>query len=126
MDFVHTRDKELQKYPSDLPVFVFLRRCREENIEIFEKILFFFGEIDLDDKMDRQTISWCTDKQDLSYLRQAFRTICPRGRLLVENVGYDMIEIRLTWSHDDDIDPVVFNKIIFPDFSVVPKRDLLF
>lgn len=126
MDFIKTREREMQKFPSDLPIFLFLRKCRKKNIKMFEKILFFLGEIDLEDKKEKQTISWCAEKSDLLILREAFEVISPNGKLHVKDLGYGMIEIRLTWKHDEDIDPVVFNKIIFPDFCILPKRDLFF
>lgn len=125
-EFVETREREMQKYPSDLPVFVFLRRCRKEAIDVFEKILFCFGEIDCGDKKDRETVSWIVHKQDLPILREAFRTICPRGRLRSRDLGHGMVEVRLLWEDDNDIDPVVFDKIVFPDFCIIPKRDLSF
>lgn len=125
-EFLRKREKELEKYPTDLPIFVFLRRCKVIDTDLFDQILFYFGEIDLDDKNDRQTISWCTDLKNMDAIKEAFKMICPNGRLEMEDIGDDPIHFRLVWKNEHDIHPVVFNKIIFPDFCISPKRDLDF
>lgn len=125
-DFRVQRAKEFAKFPSDLPIFRFLRRCKREHATVFNKLLFFFGEIDIDDKDDRQTMSWCTDNDDLPLIEEAFSLICRHGRLEVRYISDDMIEFRLKWDKDEDIQQVVFNKIIFPDFCILPKHSLDF
>lgn len=125
-DFFLKRKKELAKYPTDLPIFLFLRQCKTTDIRMFEEILFYFGEIDLDDKIDGETVSWYTDLKNMMTIKVAFETICPKGRLETTYYSDDLINFRLKWKNENDIHPVIFNKIIFPDFCIVPKKDLDF
>lgn len=44
---------EIEKYPINEPIFLFLRKLNKKDVDIFSNILFYFGEIDETDKNNK-------------------------------------------------------------------------
>lgn len=120
------RDQELKKFQKNEPILVFLRKLKIDNLYAFEKILFYFGEIDHIDRSFKHTVWWCTDSEELNIIEQAFHIVCPNGYFELKDYGNNFISFRYCWNHDNDMHPIIFNKHIFPDFSEIDKKYLHF
>ena len=125
-EYLRQRATALERYPVDDPVLCLLRRLKTTDVSFYEQLLFYLGEIDDIDRGYRHTVWWCTDMKNIDALRQAFHLLCPHGDFVVRDDGADPVSFRVSWMNDTDMHPIVFNKILFPDFSIVPKHTLDF
>jgi len=126
-EYVSQRQHELTKYSRHEPIFCFLRELKTKDLSSFEEILFYFGEIDETDKDHGHTVWWCTDLQKIPMIKKAFQILCPSGTFEVRDEGEDPVCFRWRFPEEKTkINPVIFNKIIFPDFCAVEKKNLDF
>jgi hypothetical protein len=121
--YIINRQKELEKYPKDEPILIYLRQLKKDNLEAYLQILFFFGEMHDIDISHRHSVSWIVEKKYLNIIKKSFKIISQKCRFEIKDCGFNMKSIRVYWN---EIDPIVFNKIIFPDFSIIPKENLVF
>ena len=118
---IHQR--EVERYPIDEPIFIYLRDLKERNIECYLKILFFFGEIDEMDNID--TISWIVERKYMKEIKKGFKIINPGCKFEIINYENNMVSFKVYWK-ENDFNPIIFNKILFPNFCIIPKKDLNF
>jgi hypothetical protein len=105
--FQEERKLRLQLYTNN-PILKCLRNLKDENK--LEEILFCFGEITEEDD------SYYYSNVKRQHVKKAFRIVCP-------NMIIDNNHIR--W-HEGDMNPIVFDKLIFPDFLFIDKKDLIY
>jgi len=121
--YILNRQKELQKYSKDEPILIFLRELKKNNLEAYLQILFFFGEMDDIDIRHGHSVSWIVEKKYLNIIKKSFKIISQKCKFEIKDCGFNMKSIRVYWN---EIHPIVFNKIIFPNFSLIPKENLEF
>jgi hypothetical protein len=68
---------------------------------------------------------WCVDKKFINIIKKSFKMISPNCVFEIKKFDDNMISFRVKWK-ENEINPIVFNKIIFPDFSIIPKENLEF
>lgn len=100
------------------PIFIFLRNLKKQNQKAFEKILFYFGEMSVVEQQD-PCICWAPDETYLNICKEAFQILCPNIKFITKDT------FRLEWKKDE-MDPIVFDKLIFPDFLFIDKNTLHF
>lgn len=125
-EYIRQRKEELEKYPVHEPIFAFLRHVKTKDLQLYDKLLFFVGEIDDTDKEHKHTVWWCTDLKDVPIIRKMFSILCPKGKFELKDDGTDPVCFRIKWEKENQMHPIVFHKIIFPDFCILDKTHLDF
>jgi hypothetical protein len=91
------------------PILVFLRQLEQSDSDI---IMFFFGEIDEFDKANKYTMWWAVSKTRLHIVQTAFTILSPTCEIEIKDYGdCDNFLFRVRW---ETINPIVFNKELFP------------
>lgn len=118
INLFHSQRKTRLLKNGNHPIFIFLRDLKLKNKQAFEQILFYFGEMSEVEQED-PGICWASENRFLNICKEAFKILCPDIKFKTQNI------FRLEWEKGD-MDPVVFDKIIFPDFLFINKNDLDF
>ena len=114
----------------DHPVCLLLRNLKTDpnNTDLVNSVLFYLGE--LSDGM--LSARWCVDlprdTEIVAQLIKIFCILCPNTlKMTITNEYYTYgvldTEIIFEWK---DIDPIAFNDHVFPDYSCVDKKTLVF
>lgn len=122
------RNRELEKYSKDEPIFVYLRSSKKKNLKAYLDLLFYFGEMDendIDSHGYGQSVSWYVEKRHVNMIKDGFKIVCTDYVFEEITNQNNMIRFRIHWK-ENEMNLVVLNKIIFPYFSDVPKEYLQF
>jgi hypothetical protein len=103
--FHEERQMRLKLYENN-PILKYLRNLK--NKEQLQEILFCFGEITEDD----ESYFYHNRKN----VKKAFQIVCPN--MIVENYY-------MRWKNGE-MNPIVFDKLIFPDFLFIDKNELIY
>lgn len=107
-----------KKSTTNQQIFTFLHELKLKNKSAFNTILFYFGEMfEYDDSC---SICWSFPPEHLDICKKAFQIICPNIRFSTKDV------FCLYWKEKNDMNPIVYDKLIFPDFLFIDKSDLDF
>lgn len=124
--FLLLRTQKLESYSQQEPIFVYLRQLKTKESDVFEQLLFYFGEMDESDRTHRHTVWWSQEKKKFTLIKKGFYILCPKGYFETGDCEYGSVSFRFHWCDDGDMNPIVFDKIIFPDFCCVNKKCLEF
>lgn len=91
------------------PLFVFLQELAQRD---YDTLMFFFGEMDHFDQENRHTVWWALHKTQWRTVQNAFRILSSQCEFETRDYGdQDNFLFRVRWKA---IDPIVFNKMLFP------------
>lgn len=119
--FLNHRSSEIAPF-KDHPIFLFLRTLRTQLAK--QDLLFYFGEIN-------NTITfykWSITDEQIQYkdiIQSAFLTVCPNIKLEYTRCEFFGCFLTVEWQ-SGQMDPIVFNKSIFPNYCIVDKNTLEF
>jgi hypothetical protein len=120
-DFLIQRSIEVAPY-KDHPLCVFISSL--QNTRAKQDLLFYFGAVDNTTKFYKWSI---IDEQMLwkDIIEKAFLTVCPNIKLEYHKCDFFGSFLTAEWE-SGQMDPIVFNKFIFPNYCVVDKNTLEF
>jgi hypothetical protein len=119
--FLNHRSAEIAPY-KDHPICLFLRTLH--NTKAKQDLLFYFGEIDSTTKIYKWSI---TDEQMQwkDTIEKAFLKVCPNIKLEYNQCDFFGSFLTVEWQ-SGQMDPIAFNKFIFPNYCIVDKNTLEF
>lgn len=124
LKFLDQRRQHLNRYNRDEPILTFLRGLYPDERDC---VLFFLGEMDDEAEKHKETVWWCLRKDDRQLIHRVFSILCPDGSFHTRGDRRRRVyEFRYTWRHENDMNPIVFDKMIFPDFCCLDKKNLVF
>jgi len=120
-DFLNKRSIEIVSY-KDHQICLFFRSLN--NTKAKQDLLFYFGEIDSTTKFYKWSI---TDEQMRwkDSIEKAFLTVCPNIKLEYSICDFFGCFFTVEWQ-SGQMDPIIFNKFIFPNYCIVDKNTLEF
>jgi hypothetical protein len=119
--FLKQRNIEIAPY-KDHPICLFFRTIQTTNAK--QVLLFYFGEIN----SAAQFYKWSVTKEQMEWkdiIEKAFLTVCPNIKLEYHQCDFFGSFLTIEWK-SDQMDPIVFNKFIFPNYCIVDKNRLEF
>jgi len=120
-DFLMQRSSEIAPY-KDHSICLFFRSLN--NTKAKQDLLFYFGEIDNTTKFYKWTIT--NEQIRWKYIiEKAFVTVCPKIKLEYRTCDFFGYFLTAEWQ-SGQMDPIVFNKFIFPNYCIVDKNTLEF
>jgi len=120
-DFLNKRSIEIAPH-KDHPICLFVRTLRTNNAK--QDLLFYFGEIDSTTKFYK----WSITEEQMRWkdiIEKAFVTVCPKIKLEYRTCDFFGYFLTVEWQ-SGQMDPIVFNKFIFPNYCIVDKNTLEF
>lgn len=119
--FLNHRSIEIAPH-KDHPICLFLRTLN--NPKAKQDLLFYFGEIDSTTKIYK----WSITEEQMQWkdsIEKAFLTVCPSIKLQYSICEFFGCFLTVEWK-SGQMDPIIFNKFIFPNYCIVDKNTLEF
>ena len=120
-DFLIQRNIEIAPF-KDHPICLFFRNLHHNKAK--QDLLFYFGEIDNTTKFYK----WVINDEQIHWkdiIQKAFVCACPNIKLEYQKCDFFGSFLTVQWQ-SGQMDPIVFNKFIFPNYCVVDKNTLVF